>query len=344
MRKIHFIISVLVLLISLSSCKSSVKESDTVVSPDGNVLCEITAPEDTLSHNWVYDVNDGAYRMEHTTGAGSGQIVITDRKGRLCAAYGYNQCQPQIAKVCYDDNSPQKLILMWLSEDEDVDWDDVGVLFDYLLNSEVKVEKFDSVEICSLIYDSTGHIIEVSDSLSGKSLKAPDGYYIASEIVETGALEGVLDYSFRIKNMILPREKTEPYVEKEYHGYELCREIKHISPMMVLDAFSEIHGEKDTLKYTKAVKDNLTIYTKAFRDGNKEVSVWQNGYLLKNECISKWNTVIWRKDYALSTDKKSYTVKSYKYDYAKKVLVEEGSSTIKVSETKEMYLKDITLN
>ena len=344
MKKSHLAISILTLLISLAACKSSVKENDTIVSPEGNVLREITNPTDSITQNWAYDVNDGAYRMEHTAGSGAGQIVITDRKGRLCSAYGYNQCQPQIAKVCYENDSPSKLILMWLSEDEDVDWDDVGGLFDYLLNSEVKVEKLVSVEISSLTYDATGHIIEVSDSLSGKSLKAPDGYYIDSEIVETGALEGVLDYSFRIKNMILPREKTEPYIEKEYHGYELWREIKHISPMMVVDVFSEINGEKDTLKYTKAVKDNLTIYTKAFRDGNKEISVWQNGYLLKNECISKWNTVIWRKEYKLSTDKKSYTVKSYKYDYAKKVLVEDGCSTIKVSEMREIDMKDITLN
>ena len=210
--KCHLAISTLTLLISLTACKSSVKESDTIVSPEGNVLREITDPEDSITHNWVYDVNDGAYRMEYTEGAGSGQIVITDRKGRLCAAYGYNQCQPQIAKVCYKDDSPSKLILLWLDielDDIEVDreWKDVGKTFDQLLKGEVKVEKLDSVVISSLTYDNTGHIIEVRNPVSGKCLKAPDGCCIPSEIEETGALAGALDYSFRIRNTIRPVEK-----------------------------------------------------------------------------------------------------------------------------------------
>lgn len=219
MKKSHLSISILIFLISLVACKSSVKKSDTIVSPDGNVLRDITDPEDTINHNWVYDVNDGMYRMEHTTGAGSGQIVITDRKGRLCAAYGYNQCQPQIAKVCYKDDRPSKLILIW--EDDKVDlmpngtylytswigdaeWDDVGKMFDKLLKGEVKVEKLDSVVISSLTYDNTGHVIEVRNPVSGKCLKAPEGYCITSDIEETGALAGVLDFSFQIENTIRP--------------------------------------------------------------------------------------------------------------------------------------------
>jgi len=344
MKKSHLSISILILLISLAACKSSDKKSDTIVSPEGNVLRKITIPEDSITQNWMYDVNDGAYRMEYTAGAGSDQIVITDRKGRLCAAYGYNQCQPQIAKICYDDDRPSKLILMWLGDEDDDELDDAGKMFDNLMKGEVKAEKLDSIEICTLTYDSMERIIEVSDSLSGKSLKAPEGCYITSEIEETGALVGVLDYSFRIKNVILPHEKTEPYVEQEYRGYELYREIRHISPMIVVDAFTDFSGNKDTLKYMKEVKDNLTIYTKAFRDGNTEVSVWRNGYILKNEFISKWKTTIWRKEFTLSSDKQSYTAKSYKYDYTKNVLVENGFSTIKVSEIEEMNLKDITLN
>ena len=207
MKKSHLAISILTLLISFAACKSSVKESDTIVSPEGNVLREITDPEDSITQNWVYDVNDGAYRMEHTAGAGAGQIVITDRKGRLCAAYGYNQCQPQIAKVCYEDDSPSKLILMWLGDEADDEWDDVGKMFDQLLKGEVKMEKLDSVVISSLTYDNTGHIIEVRNPVSGKCLKAPKGCCITSEIEETGALAGVLDYSFRIKNTIRPVEK-----------------------------------------------------------------------------------------------------------------------------------------
>ena len=310
MKKSHLSISILILLISLAACKSSDKKSDTIVSPEGNVLRVITDPEDSNNWNWVYDVNDGAYRMEHTTGAGSGQIVITDRKGRLCAAYGYNQCTPQIAKVCYEDDRPSKLILMWLGDEVDNEWDDIGKMFDQLLKGEVKVEKLDSVVISSLTYDNTGHIIEVRNPVSGKRLKAPEGCYITSVIEETGALAGVLDFSFQITNKILPREKVEPYVEKEYRGFELSREIRHISPMMVIDAFTDINGEKDTLKYTKEVKDKLTIFSKLSRDRNSEVSVWQNGYLLKKECISKWNTVIWRIEYTLSSDKQSYTVRS----------------------------------
>ena len=211
--KCYLAISTLTLLISLTACKSSVKESDTIVSPEGNVLRDISDPENySITHNWVYDVNDGAYRMEYTEGAGSGQIVITDRKGRLCAAYGYNQCAPQIAKVCYEDDRPSKLILLWLDiELDDIEIDregkDFGKTFDQLLKGEVKVEKLDSVVISSLTYDDKGHIIEVRNPVSGKCLKAPEGYCITSEIEETGALAGVLDYSFRIKNTIRPVEK-----------------------------------------------------------------------------------------------------------------------------------------
>ena len=211
--KCYLAISTLTLLISLTACKSSVKESDTIVSPEGNVLRDISDPENySITHNWVYDVNDGAYRMEYTEGAGSGQIVITDRKGRLCAAYGYNQCAPQIAKVCYEDDRPSKLILLWLDiELDDIEIDregkDFGKTFDQLLKGEVKVEKLDSVVISSLTYDDKGHIIEVRNLVSGKCLKAPEGCCITSEIEETGALAGVLDYSFRIKNTIRPVEK-----------------------------------------------------------------------------------------------------------------------------------------
>ena len=211
--KCYLAISTLTLLISLTACKSSVKESDTIVSPEGNVLRDISDPENySITHNWVYDVNDGAYRMEYTEGAGSGQIVITDRKGRLCAAYGYNQCAPQIAKVCYEDDRPSKLILLWLDiELDDIEIDregkDFGKTFDQLLKGEVKVEKLDSVVISSLTYDDKGHIIEVRNLVSGKCLKAPKGCCITSEIEETGALAGVLDYSFRIKNTIRPVEK-----------------------------------------------------------------------------------------------------------------------------------------
>jgi len=219
MKKSRLYISILILLISLAACKSSDKKSDTIVSPEGNVLRKITDPEDSITHNgyslaenWVFDVNDGAYRIEHTNGAGSGQIVITDRKGRLCAAYGYNQCAPQIAKVCYEDDRPSKLILLWLDiELDDIEIDregkDFGKTFDQLLKGEVKVEKLDSVVISSLTYDDKGHIIEVRNLVSGKCLKAPEGCCITSEIEETGALAGVLDYSFRIKNTIRPVEK-----------------------------------------------------------------------------------------------------------------------------------------
>lgn len=339
MSKFIFAICLLGLLIGLGACQS--KKENTIVSPDGYVLRDVTDPADSITQDWIYDVNDGAYKMEHSVGSGAGQIVITDREGRLCAAYGYNQCQPQIAKVYYENDMPKTLCLMWIAYDADENWDDVGMMFDKLLKGTVKPEEYDSIEICTLTYDSMGRIIEVSDSLSGKCLKAPDDYYITSEIVETGTMNGHHDFSFRIKNMILSREKIEPYVEKEYSGYELCREIRHISPMMVVDAFTDINGDKDTLKYMKEVKDNLTIYSKVFRDGNTEVSVWQNGYLLKKECISKWGTVIWRKEYTLMADKQSYSVKSYKYDYTEKVLSENDISTIKVSEIEEMNLKDI---
>jgi hypothetical protein len=154
----------------------------------------------------VFDVNDGAYRIEHTNGAGSGQIVITDRKGRLHAAYGSNQCEPQIAKVCYENDRPSKLILMWLDDGDDYEWEDVGKLYDKLFKAEVKAGKLDSVVISSLIYDNTGHIIEVRNPVSGKCLKAPEGCYITSVIEETGALAGALDFSFRIENTIRPVE------------------------------------------------------------------------------------------------------------------------------------------
>lgn len=212
MKKSHLSISILIFLICLAACKSSIKKSDTIVSPEGNVLREITDPEDSITHNWVFEVNDGAYRMEHTNGAGSGQIVITDRKGRLCAAYGYNQCQPQIAKVCYEDDRPNKLILIWVDDgndyegEDDYNKEDVGKMFDKLLKGEVKAEKLDSVVISSLTYDNAGHIIEVWNPVSGKSLKAPEGCYITSVIEETGALAGVLDFSFRIENTIRPAE------------------------------------------------------------------------------------------------------------------------------------------
>ena len=49
MKKSHLAISILTLHISLAACKSSVKESDTIVSPEGNVLREITDPEDSIS-------------------------------------------------------------------------------------------------------------------------------------------------------------------------------------------------------------------------------------------------------------------------------------------------------
>ncbi len=203
----HLSISILILLMSLAACNSSVKESDILVSPEGNILRDITDPEDSLTQNWVYDVNDGAYRMEHTTGAGAGQIVITDRKGRLCAAYGYNQCQPQMAKVSYEDDRPSKMILMWLGDDVDDEWDDVGKMFDQLLKGEVKVEKLDSIVISSLTYNHIGHVIEVRNPVSGKCLKAPEGCCITSEIEETGALAGALDFNFQIKNTIRPVEK-----------------------------------------------------------------------------------------------------------------------------------------
>lgn len=220
MKKSQLAISILALLISLAACKSSDKKSDTIVSPEGNVLRKITDPEDSITHNgyslaenWVFDVNDGAYRIEHTNGAGSGQIVITDRKGRLHAAYGNNQCQNQIAKVCYEDDCPSKLILIWLGDSDDYEfdnyyeWDDVGKMFDKILKGEVKVEKLDSVVISSLTYDNTGHVIEVRNPVSGKCMKAPEGYCIISEIVETGALAGVLDFSFQIKNTLRSIEK-----------------------------------------------------------------------------------------------------------------------------------------
>lgn len=217
MKKSHLSISILILLISLSACKSSIKKSDTIVSPEGNVLRKITDPDDSITHNgyslkenWAFVVNDGAYRIEHTNGAGSGQIVITDRKGRLHAAYGYNQCQNQIAKVCYEDDSPIKLILIWLGDSDDYEfddyyeWDDVGKMFDQLLEGKVKVENLDSVVISSLTYDNMGHIIEVRNPVSGKCMKAPKGCYITSVIEETGALAGVLDFSFQIENTIRP--------------------------------------------------------------------------------------------------------------------------------------------
>lgn len=219
MKKSHLSISILILLISLSACKSSIKKSDTIVSPEGNVLRKITDPEDSithngysLAHNWVFDVNDGAYRIEHTNGAGSSQIVITDRKGRLHAACGSNQCESQIAIVCYENDRPSKLILMWLDDgddyewENDYEWEDVGKMFDKLLKGEVKAEKLDSVVISSLIYDNTGHIIEVRNPVSGKCLKAPEGCYITSVIEETGALAGTLDFSFQIANTIRPVE------------------------------------------------------------------------------------------------------------------------------------------
>ena len=76
MKKSHLAIIILSMLISFSACKSSNKKSDIIVSPEGNVLRNITDPEDSITHNgyslaenWVFDVNDGAYRIEHTNGA-----------------------------------------------------------------------------------------------------------------------------------------------------------------------------------------------------------------------------------------------------------------------------------
>ena len=64
MKKSHLAISILTLLISLAACKTSVKKSDTIVSPEGNVLREITNPEDSITLNWGSSPNCVGFVMQ----------------------------------------------------------------------------------------------------------------------------------------------------------------------------------------------------------------------------------------------------------------------------------------
>ena len=213
-------------IVGLGACQTN--KDGTIVSPDGYVLRNITPPEDSLIQYWVYDANNGEYLMRYDAGAGADQIIITDRQGRLCAAKGVNPCVFQRVKITYDGERPKTYCLMWIDEnnDEDEEYEeDLGVIFDALLKGELmKRERIDSIEICSLRYDPDGFVIEVYDSISGKSLKAPEGHCITTEIEETGAMAGALDYNFRLTNTIRPKgEKDEPYVEQKYSGYTLLK-------------------------------------------------------------------------------------------------------------------------
>lgn len=351
MNRYNFILVFLGLFI-LGSCQS--KKDNLIVSPNGYVLKAISDSLNTFSftHDWAYSVNDGQYIMKYEIGAGASQILIEDRNGHLLAASGENQCIPQRVRIVYAGNRPELFCLMYIDcnyEDDNLNQDeleeDVGVLFDTLLKGELfENERIESIVLCSLKYDSNENVIEVSDSLSGKVLKAPNKYHILTDIVETGTMGGHHDVNFRMKNLVIPIKRVEPYTEQEYDGYTLLREINHISPILVEESLYEDGKLQEKTIYRKEVKNNQVIYCKTSNEGNTNTEIWENGYLVKEENVSKWNTILLRKEYTLNNDHTSYTVKNYKYDYTKKTLIDDGSHTISVSEIRELNYNDLKLN
>ena len=155
------------------------------------------------------------YFIKYEEGFGANQIKVLDDKNRICAAYGNNPCEPQLLRAYYKQGQLYGYSLTWLNEYIDIELMKPDDIIKLLLNSELK----DSTEWYLFRRDTEGRIIEVCDTTTGKSIKAPKHAYLLTEIDEI-AIHGVLDYSFAIRSTIRNLKEGTSKKEDEYLGYD----------------------------------------------------------------------------------------------------------------------------
>lgn len=173
----------------------------------------------------------------------------------------------------------------------------------------------------------SGNIIEVYDSIKGKSIKAPEKEHISFEMKPnsefwTNDLQGgnVL-LNFYVQPM---NTNYRNWTEKKYCFYQLQTE-------RLFDSNKQLYCVKiyspETQKLVLTKKrvpraDGTVAYETTYPDRKDLVrQVWKDGRLLLRETVSAYGTVVLQTVLSPTQDGKSYIMYDKKYDYERKELV-----------------------
>lgn len=175
--------------------------------------------------------------------------------------------------------------------------------------------------------NSAGNIIEVYDSIKGKSIKAPEQGNIRFELKPNSAFwTNDLEGGHVLLNFYVHPVNTQfkAWTQQKYCFYQLQMEQQY-NANQDLECVKLYSPDTQKLLLTKKrvpQADGTVAYETTYPNRKDLVrQVWKNGRLQLRETISSYGTVVLQTVLSPTQDGKSYIMYDKKYDYNQKKLV-----------------------
>lgn len=315
MRKTAYIFMCIVLTTCLYGCKKTTERT----------ITETTANDSIARYERTFVTSDG-YTIVDSLGTAPLNTKSTyyDSKKRLIGMAGMASevTEYNFVRILYNNDGKIEGYLSGcgLESSEDTSDSLTTFMLDPDKNNKNVVRYY-------LKRDAQGNVIEVSDPITKKKIKAPEGWVIRPEVTENiDFWDSDLNGGFVLLNFYVePQEKDEKqYSVMKYCFYDLQTIRTYINGVLTkVTVYSpETHKQVAAIEKKQNQMDGTTIYDKSY-PGNTNIyrSTWKNGTLLSEAKISQYGTMMYQKLYIPSKDGLAVIFYLKNYDFKTKTLV-----------------------
>ena len=341
-------------MMSLAACQQNGSQGIRVVD---SIHYDTSSGEQYLPEGFIeYDsvrFSDGSYVTYRMQEAPMNSLTeFVDAEGRTIATLSQaSECEPQV--IIYRYRSDGQLAgLLYFDEPVELqggmqenyrDWfgEEVGKDFYEAFRLRIETMDYDHPDSVlyhsvSLSYDDEGKARKATDTRTGRTIEAPDGYWLDAEVTPAAYfwMSDLRGGRYFFKVCVCPEEPWPvEYTLMRYADFIPAQEETYkdgVLTRVVLYPSTE-DGDMYQEMRTRESRDGQTIYKKTFcHQPDTLKRIWHEGRLVREQTISPYGTILEQTDYEYALPASIVRVTREKLDYASRQMrrVEEFTTSL----------------
>lgn len=335
-------------MMSLAACQQNGSQGIRVVD---SIHYDTSSGEQYLPEGFIeYDsvrFSDGScvtYRMQEAPMNSLTEFV--DAEGRTIATLSQaSECDPQVIIYRYRSDG-QLASLLYFDEPVELqggmqenyrDWfgDEAGKDFYETFRHRIDSMDYDHPDTVLyhsviLSYDDEGKARKAMDTRTGRTIEAPDGYWLDAEVTPAAYfwMSDLRGGRYFFKVCVCPEEPwPAEYTLMRYADFIPAQEETYkdgVLTRVVMFPSTENGGRYQEIR-TRETRDGQTIYKRTYcYQPDTLKRIWRDGRLVREQSISPYGTVLEQKDYDYSIPSSQVRAMTMKLDYASRQLKRAG--------------------
>ena len=335
-------------MMSMAACQQNGSQGIRVVD---SIHYDTSSGEQYLPEGFIeYDsvrFSDGSYVTYRMQEAPMNRLTeFVDAEGRTIATLSQaSECDPQVIIYRYRSDG-QLASLLYFDEPVELqggmqenyrDWmgDEAGKDFYETFRHRIETMDYDhpdSVLYHSVIlsYDDYGCARKAMDTRTGRTIEAPDGYWLDVEVTPAAYfwMSDLRGGRYFFKVCVCPGEPLPvEYTLMRYADFIPAQEETYkdgVLTKVVMYPSTEDEGSYQEMR-TCETRDGQTVYKRTYcHQPDTLKRIWHDGRLVREQSISPYGTVLEQKDYDYSIPSSQVRAMTMKLDYASRQLKRVG--------------------